>query len=163
MVYCTYGILVIYCGQLICFMEYNPSLVRNVGHVLVLSVEHTYNTYEIMWGGGRFDFELEMICLVANWIHMVNYVFYGKMFGSLGALHTWLWLMEINVKRGETTCIYCTSFLPYLEVATFTILALVLVALVSIASVFLGLWKNSGALSFLAFSLQVCWLLSLHS
>jgi hypothetical protein len=35
--------------------------------------------------------------LVANWIHMVNYVFYGKCYGSLGALHTWLWLMEINV------------------------------------------------------------------
>jgi uncharacterized membrane protein len=77
---------------------------------------------------------------------MVDYVFYGKCFGSLGAFHTWLWLMEINVKRGETMCIYCTSLLPYLEVATFTILALVLVALVSISSVLLGLWKNSGAL-----------------
>jgi hypothetical protein len=64
----------------------------------VLSVEHTYNTYEINVGGG-FDFELEMLCLVANWIYMVDYVFYGKCFGSLGALHTWLWLMEINVKR----------------------------------------------------------------
>jgi hypothetical protein len=37
-----------------------------------------------MWEGeGRFDFELEMICLVE---HMVKYVFYGKMFGRLGAL-----------------------------------------------------------------------------
>jgi hypothetical protein len=97
-------------------------------------------------GGGRFDFELEILCLVANWIYMVDYVFYGRCFGSLGVLHTWLWLMEINVKRGETMCIYYTSFLPYVEVTTFTILTLVLVSLVSISSIFLGLWKNSGAL-----------------
>jgi hypothetical protein len=83
--------------------------------------------------------------LVANWIYMVDYVFYGKCFGILGALHTWLWLMEINVKRKETTCNYCTSFLPYLEVTTFTIPMLFLVSLVSIVSVFLRLWKNSGA------------------
>jgi hypothetical protein len=55
-----------------------------VGHILVLSVEWAYNTYEMyVEGGGRFDFELEMICLV---VCMVNYVFYGKMFGRLGAL-----------------------------------------------------------------------------
>jgi len=128
MMYWTYAILVIYCG-----------------HVLVLKVEWKYNTYEI-YVGGRFDFELEMLCLVENWIYMVDYVFYRKKIGSLGAIHTWLWLMEINVKRRETMCIYYTSFLPYLKVATFTILMLVLVSLVSIASVFLRLWKNSGAL-----------------
>jgi hypothetical protein len=38
------------CGQLICLWNGNPSLVRNVGHVLVLSVEHTYKTYEINVG-----------------------------------------------------------------------------------------------------------------
>jgi hypothetical protein len=53
-----------------------------VGHFLVLSIERTYNTYKIYVGGG-FNFELEMICLVAD---MVNYVFYGKMFGSLGVV-----------------------------------------------------------------------------
>jgi hypothetical protein len=53
----------------------------------VLSVERTCNTYEIyVGGGGGFDFELEMLCLVENWIYMVDYVFYGKCFGSLGAL-----------------------------------------------------------------------------
>jgi hypothetical protein len=39
------------CGrQLICLWIENPSLVRNVGHVFVLSVEHTYKTYEINVG-----------------------------------------------------------------------------------------------------------------
>jgi hypothetical protein len=65
-----------------------------VGHVLVLSIEHTYITYEINVEGGRFDFELQLICLLA---HMVNYVFYGEMYGILGALHTWLWWVVINV------------------------------------------------------------------
>jgi hypothetical protein len=45
----------------------------------------------------------------------------------------------------ETTCNYCTSLLPYLEVATFTLFAFVLVSLAGVASIFLGLGKNSGA------------------
>jgi hypothetical protein len=77
---------------------------------------------------------------------MVNYVFYENILEVLGALHTWLWLMAINVKKGEMTCIYSTSFLPCLKVATFTILMLVLVSLISIVSIFLSLWKDSGAL-----------------
>jgi len=56
-----------------------------VGHVLVLSIEHTYSNYEINVEGGQFDFELQLICSVA---HMVKYVFHGKMYGRLGALHT---------------------------------------------------------------------------
>jgi hypothetical protein len=57
-----------------------------------------------------------------------------------------VWVRPILCYGGwETTCNYYTTFLPYLEVATFTILVLILVALVSIASILLGLWKNSGA------------------
>jgi hypothetical protein len=96
---------------------------------------------------------------------MVDILCLEQGFWELGALHIWLWLMAFIVKRGEATCIYCTSFLPYLEATTFTILlAFIFAALVSSASIVLGLWrKNSWLFSFLAFFLQVCWLLPLHS
>jgi len=51
----------------------NPPLVRNVGHVLVLSVKHTYSTYEINVEG-LIRFLIGNVILVANWIYMVNYV-----------------------------------------------------------------------------------------
>jgi uncharacterized membrane protein len=65
---------------------------------------------------------------------------FGIRYWRISALHIWVWLMAFNVKRGEATCIYCTLFLPYLEATTFIILlVLVLVALVSNASIVLGL------------------------
>jgi hypothetical protein len=51
-------------------------------------VYFTYGILDICCG--------QLICLVA---HMVNYVFYGKMYGRLSALHTWLWWVEINVRN----------------------------------------------------------------
>jgi uncharacterized membrane protein len=54
-----------------------------------------------------------------------------------------MWLMAFNVERGEAMCIYCTSFLPYLEATTFTIpFALVVVALAGSTSIMLGLWRK---------------------
>jgi hypothetical protein len=45
----------------------------------------------------------------------------------------------------ERKCNYFMLLLPYLEVATFTLFAFVLVALAGVASVLLSLGKNSGA------------------
>jgi hypothetical protein len=73
---------------------------------------------------------------------MVDYVFYGKCFGGLGALHTWLWWMEINV-RNDVQFMHVVLTLNRGRHLHYT--RVVLVALVSIASVFLNLWKDSGA------------------
>jgi uncharacterized membrane protein len=66
----------------------------------------------------------------------------------ISALHSWIWLMEFNVERGEEMCIYCMFFLPYLKATTFTILlVLVSVSLVSSTSIVLILGGNIIVLS----------------
>jgi hypothetical protein len=122
----------------------------------VIGVEHASSTYEINVGArGVIRFKIGNVMLVMNLIYMVDYVFYGKSFGSLGALHTWL--------MWETTCNYCTTFLPYLEAATFTILTLFWLLWLVFPLFCSAFGRIVVLVSFLAFSLQVCWLLSIHS
>jgi hypothetical protein len=99
------------------------------------------------------------------WIYDGRYYMFGTRFLELGVLHIWLWLMAFNVKRGEAMCIYCTSFLPYLEATTFTILLALFLLLWLVAPQLCSAFgeKIVVLFSFLAFFLQVCWLLSLHS
>jgi hypothetical protein len=49
-------------------------------------------------------------------------------------------------KEGKQCAFTAHHSYPTSKFTTFTILTLVLVSPVSIASIFLGLWKNSGAL-----------------
>jgi hypothetical protein len=102
-----------------------------VGHV----DQHTYSTYEINVEGGRFDFELQLICLVT---HMVNYVFYGKMYGRLGALHTWLWWVEINLGN-NVKLVHIVLTLSRGRHLYFSFFCVVLISLASFASIFIGL------------------------
>ena len=54
-----------------------------------------------------------------------------------------LWLMTFNNGRWEVTWIYCTSFLSYLEDATFTMfLVFVVGALVNRKSAIFGPWRS---------------------
>jgi hypothetical protein len=83
---------------------------------------------------------MEMICYVG---YMMVDIVDGTKSWRISALHSWLWFMVFNVEREEVTCIYCMSFLPYLEATTFIILlALVFVALVSSTSIVLGLGRK---------------------
>jgi len=111
----THGIFAYMGKWLLC--EYNTPWAKYMVHVIsVLSVKWAF-----IWEVDS-TLNLEMVCYV---LYILDIRWWYSMFGTkfwleLEVLHIWLWLMELNLKIGEATCIYCMSFLPYLEATTFT-------------------------------------------
>jgi hypothetical protein len=81
-------------------------------HIIsMLSVKWAYYCYGVHIRG-RFNFEFGNGMLCSMHIIRWRYPMIGTRVLGVGSALFWPWLMALNEKIKEATCIYCTSFLP---------------------------------------------------